>query len=99
AKRIAVDVDLDPALPTLAADGARLKQVVWNLVSNAIKFTPSGGSVGVRLSAEAGQMHLRVSDTGIGFRPEVALYLFERFRQGDSSPTREHGGLGLGLGI
>jgi signal transduction histidine kinase/CheY-like chemotaxis protein len=99
AKRIAVEVELDPALPSPAADAARLKQVVWNLVSNAIKFTPSGGSVGVRLSAEAGYMHLRVSDTGVGFRPEVASYLFERFRQGDSSPTREHGGLGLGLGI
>jgi signal transduction histidine kinase/ActR/RegA family two-component response regulator len=99
AKRITVSVELDPALPPLAADAARLKQVVWNLVSNAIKFTPDNGSVVVRLRAEAGTMHLTVSDTGIGFRPEVATRLFERFRQGDSSSTREHGGLGLGLAI
>ena len=99
AKRIAVHVTIDPTLPPIAADADRLKQVVWNLVSNAIKFTPGGGCVEVRVSADAGEMRLTVRDTGIGFRPEVAAHLFERFRQGDSSSTREHGGLGLGLGI
>jgi CheY-like chemotaxis protein len=99
AKQITVDVDLDPSIPTLAADGARLKQVVWNLVSNAIKFTPRGGAVRVRLEADHGELRLTVTDTGIGFEPRVAANLFERFRQGDSSSTREHGGLGLGLGI
>jgi signal transduction histidine kinase/ActR/RegA family two-component response regulator len=99
AKQIIVDVELDPSVPTLAADGARLKQVVWNLVSNAIKFTPRGGAVRVRLAADHGELQLTVTDTGIGFEPRVAAYLFERFRQGDSSSTREHGGLGLGLGI
>jgi signal transduction histidine kinase/CheY-like chemotaxis protein len=99
AKRITVDVAIDQTVPTLAADGGRLKQVVWNLVSNAIKFTPSGGAVQVRLAADNGELHLTVMDNGIGFQPQVAALLFERFRQGDSSSTREHGGLGLGLGI
>jgi CheY-like chemotaxis protein len=73
--------------------------VVWNLLSNAIKFTPRGGSIAVRLGVIAGDMHLTVSDTGVGFDSNVATHLFERFRQGDSSSTRRHGGLGLGLGI
>jgi CheY-like chemotaxis protein len=72
---------------------------VWNLVANAIKFTPAGGRVTVALGAADHELRLSVRDTGIGFSPEVAAHLFERFRQGDSSPTRQHGGLGLGLGI
>jgi signal transduction histidine kinase/ActR/RegA family two-component response regulator len=99
AKRIGVEVTLEPDLQPIAADASRLKQVVWNLLSNAIKFTPSGGSVYVGGGVAAGEMRLTVRDTGIGFTPEVASHLFERFRQGDSSSTREHGGLGLGLGI
>ena len=99
AKRIVVDVSVDPALQPIAADADRLKQVVWNLVSNAIKFTPSGGHVDVRLSGTADEVQLTVVDTGIGFHQDVAEHLFERFRQGDSSSTRQHGGLGLGLGI
>lgn len=99
AKRIAVEVRLDAALPPIAADADRLKQVVWNLVSNAIKFTPSDGQVVVRLDATPEEARLTVRDTGIGFQPELAAHLFERFRQGDSSSTRQHGGLGLGLGI
>jgi CheY-like chemotaxis protein len=98
-KQIAVEVTLDPQLPPLAADAQRLKQVLWNLISNAIKFTPSGGAVQVVAAADSRELRLTVSDTGIGFEPEVATHLFERFRQGDSSSTREHGGLGLGLGI
>jgi signal transduction histidine kinase/ActR/RegA family two-component response regulator len=99
AKRIAIDVSLDPALRPIAADADRLKQVVWNLVSNAIKFTPTGGCVDVRVQASADDVRLTVRDTGIGLAPEIAAHLFERLRQGDSSSTREHGGLGLGLGI
>jgi signal transduction histidine kinase/ActR/RegA family two-component response regulator len=99
AKRIAIDVTMSPGLPSIAADPDRLKQVVWNLVSNAIKFTPSGGAITVHVDATADEMRLVVRDTGIGFDPGVAAHLFERFRQGDSSSTREHGGLGLGLGI
>jgi signal transduction histidine kinase/CheY-like chemotaxis protein len=99
AKRITVQVSIDPGLPLIAADANRLKQVVWNLLSNAIKFTPSSGAVSVRGGATSDQVRLTVRDTGIGFSPEVADHLFERFRQGDSSSTRAHGGLGLGLGI
>jgi CheY-like chemotaxis protein len=99
AKQIAVDVVLESPMPALAADGQRLKQVVWNLLSNAIKFTPSGGSVQIHLATVDGELVLSIADTGVGFQPEVASHLFERFRQGDSSSTREHGGLGLGLGI
>jgi signal transduction histidine kinase/ActR/RegA family two-component response regulator len=99
AKQIAIAVTLDPSIVPLSADPDRLQQVVWNLVSNAVKFTPSGGRIDVRLTNENGQMCLSVKDTGIGFHPGVAAHLFERFRQGDSSSTRQYGGLGLGLGI
>jgi len=99
AKGIFVDVRLDRTLGPIAADPDRLQQVVWNLVSNAIKFTPRGGRVEVRLETTSTEVHLTVCDSGIGFEPEVAAHLFERFRQGDSSSTRQHGGLGLGLGI
>jgi CheY-like chemotaxis protein len=92
-------MSLDPALPTVAADPDRLTQVVWNLVSNAIKFTPNGGVIEVTLETTATEINLTVADSGIGFEPAVAAHLFERFRQGDSSSTREYGGLGLGLGI
>jgi signal transduction histidine kinase/CheY-like chemotaxis protein len=99
ARRIVLNVAVDPSLPTIAVDPDRLKQIVWNLVSNAIKFTPFGGCVDVGVTVSGGEMRLTVRDTGIGFRPDVAAHLFERFRQGDASSTREHGGLGLGLGI
>jgi signal transduction histidine kinase/CheY-like chemotaxis protein len=99
AKRITVVTTLDVAPEPIAADADRLQQVAWNLVSNAIKFTPSGGRVDVRLRTTPDEVRLIVADTGIGFTPDVASHLFERFRQGDSSPTRQYGGLGLGLGI
>jgi signal transduction histidine kinase/CheY-like chemotaxis protein len=99
AKRIEVHTSLDSRLATIAGDPDRLQQVVWHLVSNAIKFTPSGGAVDVGLEWSANEVTLSVADTGIGFEPQVAAYLFERFRQGDSSSTRQHGGLGLGLGL
>jgi signal transduction histidine kinase len=99
AKHITLVTDLDPALGPIAADPDRLQQIVWNLVSNAIKFTPNEGHVDVRLEAIGQEVCLSVRDTGVGFTPEVAAHLFERFRQGDSSSTRQYGGLGLGLGI
>ena len=99
AKSLTLDVTIDRGLPAMALDANRIKQVVWNLLSNAIKFTPRGGTVEVRVGATADEIRLTVSDTGIGFPPEVAAHLFQRFRQGDASSTREHGGLGLGLGI
>ncbi|MBD2103042.1 ATP-binding protein [Leptolyngbya sp. FACHB-261] len=80
-------------------DANRLQQVVWNLLTNAIKFTPSGGMVLVQLEYSATWVQLQVSDTGKGIKPEFLPYVFERFRQADGSITRSHGGLGLGLAI
>ncbi len=99
AKHISVNLSLDPTIESVSIDPDRFQQVVWNLVSNAIKFTPRGGRVDVRLAVEHDQLCLAVRDSGIGFKPAVAEHLFERFRQGDASPTRRYGGLGLGLGI
>jgi signal transduction histidine kinase len=99
AKHIALTVTLDSTLGLLTVDPARVQQIVWNLVSNAIKFTPSGGRVDVRLSATSDEAIISVKDTGIGFSRHLAAHLFERIRQGDSTSTREYRGLGLGLGI
>ena len=99
AKRITVSSDLDAAIGPIAVDPDRFQQVAWNLISNAIKFTPSGGAVSVVLTGDGQRVRLSVSDSGVGFDPDVAAHLFERFRQADSSTTREYGGLGLGLGI
>jgi signal transduction histidine kinase/ActR/RegA family two-component response regulator len=84
---------------TMVGDGDRLRQVAWNLLSNAVKFTGKGGIVDVQTSARASQLVLTVSDTGSGIDPAFLPHLFERFRQADSSSTRQHGGLGLGLAI
>jgi CheY-like chemotaxis protein len=81
------------------ADAGRLQQVVWNLLSNAVKFTPAGGSVAVTASASEAEIRITVTDTGIGIDGEVLPRIFDRFHQGDSSTTRQHGGLGLGLAL
>jgi signal transduction histidine kinase/ActR/RegA family two-component response regulator len=99
AKQITVNLDLDRTLGPIEVDADRFHQIVWNLVSNAVKFTPEGGGVTVRLRAEGEQISLSVQDSGIGFAPPVAAHLFERFCQADGSPTRQYGGLGLGLVI
>ena len=99
AKHIRVETHLNPTIGPIAADPERLHQIVWNLVSNAIKFTPAGGHVEVSASAQDQQVRISVKDDGIGFSEDTAARLFERFRQGDSSSTRQYGGLGLGLGI
>ncbi len=83
----------------LVGDSRRLRQVVWNLVSNAVKFTPPGGRVEVALDREDDTVRLRVADTGEGIAPELLPHIFDRFRQADGSTTRRHGGLGLGLSI
>jgi hypothetical protein len=80
-------------------DSDRLQQVVWNLVSNAVKFTPRGGSVEVWIGRVGTGLHLRVSDTGHGITRDFLPHVFERFRQGASAPSRRQGGLGLGLSI
>jgi PAS domain S-box-containing protein len=83
----------------VSGDPDRLQQVVWNLLSNAIKFTGKGGDVQIRLERAAGHVEISVADNGIGIDAETLPYVFERFRQSDSSTTRKYGGLGLGLAI
>lgn len=99
AKRVRLQVILDPAADPLSGDSDRLQQVFWNLLSNAIKFTPSGGRVELRSERINSHIEITVSDTGIGVRPEVLPFVFDRFRQADSAITRQFGGLGLGLAI
>ncbi len=83
----------------LVADAERLQQVVWNILSNAAKFTPEGGAVRVDVGHVDGHVSIRVSDTGKGIAPEFLPLVFDRFRQADPSTTKRHGGLGLGLAI
>jgi signal transduction histidine kinase len=89
----------EPRAGGATADRARVRQVLYNLLENAVKFTPSGGRVSVELEGDPAALRLRVRDTGIGFPAEVALKLFSRFRQGNSSSSRIEGGLGLGLAL
>ena len=81
------------------ADPDRLQQVFWNLLANAVKFTPSGGRVDITMQVEGSDVHVSVSDTGSGISAAFLPFVFERFRQADGSSTRTHGGLGLGLSI
>jgi PAS domain S-box-containing protein len=100
AKGVALDVSLDPDVPRLAGDVDRLRQVVLNLLVNALKFTPSGGRVSVRTDAAArSSVVITVADTGTGIAADFLPHVFERFRQGEGATTRQHGGLGLGLSI
>ncbi|MBC1221110.1 response regulator [Nostoc sp. UCD121] len=98
AKDIGLQIDLDQTAP-ISGDAARLQQVVWNLLTNAIKFTPANGQVIVELRQLDRLAQIRVSDTGIGIQPEFLPHVFEYFQQEDSSTTRRFGGLGLGLAI
>ena len=98
-KDIRIDRQFQEGLKVIAADVDRLQQVVWNLLSNASKFTPVGGTVGVRISQDETYAQIEVRDTGPGIAPEFLPHVFERFRQADGSTTRTHGGLGLGLAI
>jgi PAS domain S-box-containing protein len=99
AKQIRLEVDLDPALPVLSGDPGRLQQVVWNLLSNSVKFTPARGLVGISATVQGDEVRLEVRDSGAGIDPAFLPHVFERFRQADASTTRAHGGLGLGLAI
>ncbi len=99
AKSITLRQSVEP-LPALSpGDADRLQQVVWNLISNAIKFTPRQGEVTVRARQDEKQTEIEVTDTGIGIQPDFLPFVFDRFRQSDASITRSHGGLGLGLSI
>ena len=99
AKEIHLDAKLEPIDSKVLADPDRLQQVVWNLASNAVKFTPKGGRMEVRLSRADSHVHLSVKDNGKGINAEFLPYVFDRFRQADSTSTRKYGGLGLGLAI
>jgi len=99
AKDIRIETDYQKGLRIIAGDADRLQQVVWNLLSNASKFTPGGGTVGIRVFQDETYATIEVSDTGPGIAPEFLPHVFERFRQADGSTTRTHGGLGLGLAI
>jgi signal transduction histidine kinase/transcriptional regulator with GAF, ATPase, and Fis domain/ActR/RegA family two-component response regulator len=99
AKSIRLQMVLDPNAGPVSGDPARLQQVVWNLLANAVKFTPKTGRVQVRLERINSHVEITVSDTGQGIREDFLPYVFDRFRQADSSTTRKAGGLGLGLAI
>jgi PAS domain S-box-containing protein len=99
AKEIRVHKVLDSLAGPVSGDAARLQQVVWNLLANAVKFTPKGGQVQVLLERVNSHVEISVIDTGIGIQPEFLPHVFDRFRQGDASTTRRHAGLGLGLAI
>ncbi len=99
AKAIKLQSELQPGVGAIAGDPARLLQVIWNLLSNAVKFTPHCGRVEIRLTDAGAAAEVIVTDTGAGIAPDFLPYVFERFRQGDSTTTRTHGGLGLGLAI
>jgi PAS domain S-box-containing protein len=99
AKHISIQMILDTETGRVVGDADRLQQVVWNLVSNAVKFTPKGGRVQVILERVNSHVEIAVSDTGQGIPSRFLPHVFERFQQGASGPDREHGGLGLGLAI
>jgi signal transduction histidine kinase len=99
ARGINLEVALTDAPLILHGSPVRLQQIVWNLLSNGIKFTESGGTVHVRVEADEREARVRVEDTGLGIAPEFLPHVFDRFRQADGTTTRQHGGLGLGLAI
>ncbi len=99
AKGIALEKIIDAQASLVSGDPSRLQQVFWNLLTNAIKFTDKGGTVRVSLQRESSDLAISVTDTGQGIRADFLPDLFSRFSQADSSPTRKHGGLGLGLSI
>jgi signal transduction histidine kinase len=99
AKGVRLVTEIARGIGPFQGDPDRLQQVAWNLVSNAIKFSTRGGTVRVRLSQAGDQAEISVQDDGLGIKPEFLPHVFERFRQADSSSTRPHGGLGLGLAI
>ena len=99
ARNIRIDLNFGRVPLTVSGDPNRLQQVFWNLLSNAVKFTPPGGYVTVRLRQIDSQVEIQVADTGQGIKPDFLPFVFDRFRQADSTSTRQHGGLGLGLAI
>jgi CheY-like chemotaxis protein len=99
AKEIKVETILDSSLRLVSGDPDRLQQVVWNVLSNAAKFTPAGGKIQIAVGQNNAHVEIEVKDTGPGIDPTFLPHVFERFRQADGTTTRTHGGLGLGLAI
>src|SRR2546427_9136662 len=99
AKGVVLAADLRPDTEEFCGDPDRLQQVVWNLLTNAIKFTPKDGRVELRIERVRSDVRISVSDTGVGIAPSSLDHVFDRFWQADSSITRASGGLGLGLAI
>lgn len=99
AKKLRMRVTLDARAGRLRGDPGRLQQVFWNLLTNAVKFTPSGGRIDVVMERVNSHVEVSVEDSGLGIKPDFLAFVFDRFRQADSSTTRRHGGLGLGLSI
>ncbi|OEZ60350.1 ATP-binding protein [Duganella sp. HH105] len=98
-KQIHINKHFDAKPGLVAGDASRLQQIFWNLLTNAIKFTPPGGTIDVHIHREGDQIAIAVRDSGIGIAPAFLDHVFERFRQADATATRKHGGLGLGLAI
>ncbi|MBX3232776.1 MAG: response regulator [Labilithrix sp.] len=99
AKRVLIDVRVEQPLGIIVADEDRLQQILWNLLLNAVKFTPAEGTVTLHARRSATRLELVIQDTGEGIDPDFLPFVFDRFRQADGSTTRTHGGLGLGLAI
>ena len=99
AKEITIEVNYDATVGPVAGDASRLQQVIWNLLSNAVKFTPRGGKVSVDYTRHGSFAELVVRDTGLGISADFLPHVFERFRQAESTATRSHRGMGLGLAI
>jgi len=99
AKEITIEVNYDATVGPVSGDAGRLQQIIWNLLSNAVKFTPKGGSVFVDFRRHGSFAEVAVRDTGVGISPDFLPHMFERFRQAESSATRTHRGMGLGLAI
>ena len=98
-KNISIEIYIESDVPQIQGDPIRLQQIISNLLSNAIKFTPEGGKIGIHLRQVQEKISISVEDTGEGIVPEFLPFVFDRFRQADSTTTRKHGGLGLGLTI
>lgn len=98
-KRLEITELLDPKAGPVRGDASRIQQIVWNLLTNAVKFTPEGGKIHVVLQRVKSRVTISVTDTGIGIRRELFLSIFEQFRQGDNSMSRKYGGLGIGLAV
>src|SRR5579862_6827821 len=99
AKRVQLQAMLEPSAGAVQGDPDRLQQVLWNLLTNAVKFTPAEGHITVSLARVDSHLEVEVADTGEGIDPAFLPFIFDRFRQADASTRRQHGGLGLGLSI